>query len=228
MTIKETDYPESCIDLNLMNRVMRHRLRNLCAGISMTANRIADLTKETHPRMSSRCEIIVSELDSLHEFTNRLDLLFDALPASSDKSLFDIIYALRDKFIKTHPFCSLEFDGPEEVISFRNGSLLQICLEELLTNAGDATAPNGNVTLSWRLGELFEFKVINNGTKIPEEIPIDPPQPFQTQKSRHDGIGLSIAYRICKALDSELFIDNDKENIVTVTVQISSEELINE
>lgn len=228
MTAKETDYPESCIDLNLMNRVMRHRLRNLCAGVKMTANRIADTTKETHPRMSSRCEIIVSELDNLHEFTTRLDLLFDTLPPATPKSLFDVISELRDDFVKNHPFATLDFDGPEATVSFPNGSLLQLCMGELLANAGDAAANNGNVKLSWQTGDNFSFTISNNGSKIPEEIPINPPQPFNTLRSRHDGIGLSIAYRICKALDSELFINNENTDLVTVTVQLSPEEFVNE
>jgi len=228
MTVKETDYPESCIDLNLMNRVMRHRLRNLCAGVKMTANRIADTTKETHPRMSSRCEIIVSELDNLHEFTTRLDLLFDTLPSVTPKSLFDVISELRDEFVKNHPFATLDFDGPEAAISFPNGSLLQLCMSELLTNAGEAAENGGNVKLSWQIGDKFSFTITNNGNKIPGEIPINPPQPFNTLRSRHDGIGLSIAYRICKALGSELFINNENEDSVTVTVQLSPEEVVNE
>ena len=227
MTLKETNYPESCIDLNLMNRVMRHRLRNLCAGVKMTANRIADTTRETHPRMSSRCEIIASELDNLHEFTNRLDLIFDTLPATTPKTLFELISELRDEFAKKHPFCTLSFEGPETQLAFPNGSLIHTCLNELLTNAGEAAANNGHVTLSWQIEDEFSFEITNDGNKIPDEIPINPPQPFNTLRSRHDGIGLSIAYRICKALDSELFIDNLKENTVTVTMQLSPEEFVN-
>ena len=227
MTLKETDYPESCIDLNLMNRVMRHRLRNLCAGVKMTANRIADTTKETHPRMSSRCEVIVSELDNLHEFTTRLDLLFDKLPRTTPRSLFEIISNLRENFVKKFPFSTLEFNGPELAVTFPNGSLIELCMSELLNNAGEAAANNGTVTLEWDIDNTFTFSLSNTGNQIPEEIPINPPQPFNTLRSRHDGIGLSIAYRICKALESELFIEN-RENLVSATVQLSPEEFINE
>jgi len=227
MSLKDTDYPGDCIDLSQMNRVIRHRLRNLCAGVKMTANRIAETTKETHPRMSSRCEVIVSELDNLQEFTDRVDLLFAPLPSSTEKSLFEVISSLREEFMQTHPFSTLEFDGPESTVSFPNGSLIATCLSELLANAGEAASDNGNVQLSWSIENELTFTITNNGSKIPDEIPIDPPQPFNTLRSRHDGIGLSIAYRICKALESELFIDNTKEDQVTVKVQLSPEEFIN-
>jgi len=227
MTVKDTDYPESCIDLNLMNRVMRHRLRNLCAGVKMTANRIAETTKETHPRMSSRCDVIVSELDNLNEFTNRMDLLFDTLPGTTDRSLFDIISKLRGDFTQKFPFSTLRFDGPEISLSFPHGSLLELALSELLDNAGEAAANNETVTLKWECDKNFIFKLTNTGESIPEEIPYNPPVPFNTLRSRHDGIGLSIAYRICKALGSELFIESNSD-LVSATVQLSPEEFINE
>ena len=194
----------------------------------MTANRIAETTKETHPRMSGRCEIIASELDNLNEFTNRLDLLLDTLPTQMSKTLFEIISEVREEFVMNFPFCTFDIEGAEVAVSFRNGNLVKMILTELIQNAGDAAGNNGTVKLSWESEDTFSFFVKNNGSKIPEEVPINPPQPFNTFKSRHDGIGLSIAYRICKAVDSELFIDNTKENIVTVMVQLPPEELINE
>ncbi len=228
MPIENTNYPVEEIDLALMNRVLRHRLRNLCAGVKMTAARISETTKETHPRMSSRCEVIISELDNLNEFTNRLDYLFDNLPPSSSLSLFELVSELRESFSTKFPFCNLELNGIEAAISLYSGNLIKFCLKELLSNAGDAASNNGSVSLSWKITDVFEISVSNTGPNIPENIPINPPQPFNTDKSRHDGIGLPIAYRICNQLNCKLLIDNTNENIVTVKIQLPPEEFTNE
>lgn len=221
----DSEYPGDVLDLHQMNRVLRHRLRNLCAGVKMTASRMADQTRESNPRMSSRCDVIVSELDNLNEFTQRMDLLFDTLPPPEPKNLFELITDLREFFVKTYPFCTLNFDGAEENINFTSGSLIFIALMELIDNAGEAAGDNGTVDLAWSENDNnYTFSITNTGCSIPQDIPINPPEPFNTLRSRHDGIGMSIAHRICKALNSELFINISSQETVIATVQLSAKE----
>ncbi len=192
-------YPEGCVDLSRMNRALRHRLRNLCAGVKMTIERISETAAKTHPQLVDRCRIVSSEMDSLQRMTDRMDLLFDALPAPRPIPLFELLSELRELFVKAYPFCSLELSGPEVEVVFPKGAWLRTVLWELLQNAGEAAGANGRVDLGWRLsGGEFHFEMLNGGSPIPDEIPLDPPQPFHTPRSRHDGIGLSIVCRICK------------------------------
>jgi len=217
-------YPQESIDLHQMNRILRHRLRNLCAGVKMTVTRIAQTTSETHPKIGSRCDIIASELDNLESFTERMDLLFDQLPEPEQKSLFDLITDLRSDFISQYPFCSMDLQGPESEIIVKHGTWIFIALKELLCNAGEAAGANGTVSLSWSNSGQLQFILINNGEKIPEEIPLTPPRPFFTLRSRHDGIGLAIAYRICKKLDGDVIIDNSKPESVIVKLTLPVKE----
>ncbi|MDD3117903.1 MAG: ATP-binding protein [Victivallales bacterium] len=190
-------YPDEFMDHNRMNRVMRHHLRNLCAGVKMTVERISAMTAAINPQIGSRCDIIINELDTLHRLTDRMDLLFDTLPGAKSRSLFELVAALRRSFAARFPFCALKLNGPETVLNLPYGSRLQLALEELLTNAGEAAGENGSVVMTWNTaaGEL-EFILENDGESFPAEIPTTPPIPFYTSRSRHDGLGLSIAYRI--------------------------------
>lgn len=228
MTDGGNKYPEGNIDFRKMDRILRHRLRNLCAGVKMTIDRIAETTSKTHPQLGSRCDIIKSELDNLQSFTDRMDMLFDVLPEPRKKSLFETVSELRSFFVKNFPLCSLELNGPEANIVFRHGSWLINALQELLLNAGAAAGSNGLVKFAWTDAPCVSFTIGNQGKNIGREIPLSPPQPFNTQQSRHDGIGLAIVFRICKEADSELIIDNSKENSVTVSIKLPKEETANE
>lgn len=224
----DLNYPESNFNFQKMNRILRHRLRNLCAGIKMTVERIADMTRETHPQIPTRCDIINAELLNLQTFTERLDLLFDKLPQHSKKSLFEMISEIRASFAKNFPLCSLDFNGPELDIVFNHGSWIVTAISELLMNAGTAAGADGTVELAWSLADDgFVFAVINKGTITPD-IPLNPPQPFNTQQGRHDGIGLSIAFRICAELKASFSAENASDNIVIVKFKLPSEEFVNE
>jgi signal transduction histidine kinase len=228
MSNKKKDYIEENLELSQMNRVIRHRLRNLCAGVKMTSNRIAETLKESNPRMSARCEVIVSELDNLFEFTQRMDPLFDALPPKEAKTFFDLIISLQEYFVKKFPFVNMELAGDELDITLSSGNLLYTLLWELLDNAGNAAGSDGKVKLNWSLNQdnQLVFEIENNG-EIPAEIPITPPKPFYTLRSRHDGVGLAIAYRIAKELESEVIIDNSNSGFVKTIIKISPGELLN-
>jgi two-component system nitrogen regulation sensor histidine kinase GlnL len=222
-------YPENNIDLKLMNRVLRHRLRNLCAGVKMTMDRIASVTKESHPELGGRCDIIKAELDNLQAFTERMDLLFDALPSPESASLFTIISGQREDFAKEFPFCALDLNGPELDASLIHGSWVSLALKELISNAGEAAGSSeGTVSLTWNQTAdcPLEFTIENNGSGLPEEIPATPPEPFNTQKSRHDGIGMAMAFRIFTEIGAEMKIDKNREHGALVHIKLPKEELL--
>jgi len=223
-------YPASAMRLQSMNRVLRHRLRNLCAGVRMTVERIAKVTGTTHPDIPNRCKIICTELDNLQEFTDRMDLLFDNLPASCQMPLFELITELRSRFSKKNPLLSLELDGPEENISIKNGSWFVTALEELLDNAAEAAGAEGHVKMTWAVDnadQSFRIAIENPSEPIGPEIPINPPVPFHTERSRHDGLGMAIAYRICTETKSGMTVENSPDK-VKVIINFAKEEIINE
>ena len=215
------DISDLTLDRHRMNRIIRHRLRNLCAGVKMAVVRIAEQTSETHPQIGDRCSIIVSELDSLETFSSRMDLIFDPLPVPEPLTLTELISLLRAFFVQKFPFSTLLIEGEEGNSSCIHGSWGLVVLKELLTNAGEAAGFDHDVTLGWNLAEkTISITVKNSGEPIPSEIPVNPPQPFFTVKSRHDGLGLAIAERICRAMDSTLIINSELENLVSVTMEL--------
>ncbi len=213
------------VDLQKMNNILRHRLRNLCAGVKMTIERISNKTATVFPAIPASCDIIIQEFDNLENFTTRMDLLFETLPIYQEKSLFDIIYGVRSHFIKKYPFSNINLEGPEVDLNFKYGSWILLALQELVDNAGDDIDVNENLFVKWENNdEGFMFSIINHG-EISKNIPINPPQPFNTIKSKHDGIGLAIVTRIITACNGELIINNNN-NKVCVNIKIPKKGLI--
>ena len=223
-------YPIDAMNHYVMNRVMRHRLRNLCAGVKMTAERIATMTASTNPQIGSRCDIVIAEVDNLRDFTDRMDLLFDALPMFEAKSLFDLVIDARTFFAPKFPFGKLNFSGPEAMVNFAHGSWLMVALHELLINAGEAAGEGGEVLLAWTEEAAgWAWAVSNSGEQIAAEIPLSPPTPFMTTRSRHDGLGLAIVWRICVALGATLEITTALEGLGTrVMIKLPRSENNNE
>jgi len=225
----EIRYPKDVLDLRQMNRELRHRLRNLCAGVKMTIDRITMVTASTHPQLSDRCRIINSEMDGLQRFTERLDLLFDLLPPPQPLSLFEIAFGIREVFIKQFPLCSFDLDGEELAMEFQKGSWLLTSMTELIANAGEAAGAEGKARLSWRFEKdgSMVFSILNTGAAFPKDLKLSPPVPFTTPKSRHDGIGLAITYRICKEASFTLDFEQNRSEGAAVSIRIPPGDFLN-
>ena len=208
-----------------MNRVMRHKLRNHSAGLKMTLSRIQDVLESVNSEMADRCSLMMNELENLEHFTERMDLIFSDLPEAEGTMLFNLICGLRRQFAVKYPLCNLEFEGKESAALFTRGNLIIIALWELLANAGEAAGIDGKVTLKWELEEQLVFTVTNSGDEIPENVPLDPPMPFYTEKGRHDGLGLAIVDRISRALGGKFSLSPQSNGEISAQVELPRKEI---
>jgi signal transduction histidine kinase len=208
-----------------MNRVLRHKLRNHSAGLKMTLHRIQDVLESVDSQMADRCSLMLNELENLESFTERMDLIFSDLPAEEPQMLFNLICELRSRFATAYPMCNLEFQGKECAALFPRGNMIIIALWELLSNAGEAAGLEGKVILSWTLADKVTFTISNNGEGLPEEVPLDPPKPFYTEKGRHDGLGLAIVDRICRSLGGNFSLVAQSNEEMTAQLELPREEL---
>lgn len=208
-----------------MNRVLRHKLRNHSAGLKMTLNRIQEVLEGVNSQMADRCGLMLNELESLENFTERMDLIFADLPDAEPAMLFNLICDLRRNFAAEFPMVNLDFVGEECAAMFPNGNYILIALTELLANAGEAAGLEGSVSLQWKLEDKVVFTITNNGEMIPEEIPMSPPMPFYTEKGRHDGLGLAIVDRICRSLGGKFTLKAKGKNEVVAEIELPRKEL---
>jgi len=210
-------YPEDTVDLTLMNRRLNHRLRNFCTGMQMVVQAI-----ETYPqdqaKILEKCPLVQAELDRLMTLTRRLDLLFEVLPPAAEMSVADLMENARFEFAHDFPLCNLDIDAPLTKGPLSGGGMLDIALKELLANAGTAAGVDGSVTLRWDVESGDTICITNTGEQLPDDLAIDPPVPFASNRSRHDGIGLAIVHRVLNTIDARWTIRNNADHTVTASI----------
>ncbi len=224
--IDKKNYPENITDIKIANKRLRHRLRNLCAGVTMTTERIAQLAEDLHPDLSMRCKVVKDEMYRLQILTERMDLLYEVLPMPENISLLELITELRAFFTQTFPFCNLILKGPQENISFKFGSYLLIAITELLQNVGESHV-NSDLFLKWKKeGSRIIFSIENIlNQPFFDEVNLEYPVPFVTNKSRHDGLGLAIVKRLIIAINGNLdlkVVKKDDNNIFVAEISIEN------
>ncbi len=213
-------YPSERIDLRCLNRVLRHRLRNLCCGMKMALERVSDQTGESFPSIRDNCVVMGSELDNLLTFTQRMDLLFETLPAPIPMTFFQLLTQCRLDLNERTPICKLRMAIPDLEIKILPVSLVRIALDELLKNAAEG-ATNDKISLKWEHGKGLKFSVENTSLSISDHLVTIPPRPFVSHRGRHDGLGLAIIQRIADAIGGSFkFKQNADTGKVTTSLRI--------
>jgi signal transduction histidine kinase len=194
-------------DLTRMNRVLRHRLRNLASGIKST---VAFLSRELAGRLAPQeleyFPLILNECDALSDLTGRMSLLFDDMPSGVEMIARDLLQDWAVRFHERFPTSALEVKAETAFQEARLESpqWISTAVLELLANAVEA-APAKPVFLEGRLeGETAVVSVRDSGPGVRDEDLAQCLKPFYTTKVKHLGIGLPIAARWVARLKGQL------------------------
>lgn len=204
------NYPMDLVDGTRMDRIVRHRLRNFCAGMRMAVSIIHD-----KPGLAdddrARCGLMLAEMDDLQRFSDRLSLLFGPPLPQEAGTVTEVMATAQAEFSQAFPLCSLDLQGPlaDTPVELPAANWVALVLRELLRNAAEAAGRDGSVKLFWALSPTFRAGVASTGTALPDSIPRFPFRPFNTTRNRHDGIGLAIIQRYCELLGYRLVMSHD-------------------
>jgi len=199
------EYAEA--DLLRLNRVLRHRLRNIASGIKSA---VTFLEQELGDRLREEeleyFPLILKECDSLSHLTERFNLLLEEVPGGDRAPLAGIVAAAWAKVHPHVPAVTLEqqMDGAVGRDIVDGERHLRLALEELLMNAAEAT-PRGTIRLdAGRQSNRYRIAILN---EVPghQEVQLDAMfLPFYTTKTRHLGVGLPIARRLARLRGGEV------------------------
>lgn len=183
-------------DLQRMSHVMRHRLRNISAGLRGSLLLLEEEVGEMlPPGLKEYFPLIYRECDDLQTLSQRISLYFDFLEdgdlCSADEVVRRVLFDLSSRF----PSVSFRIQGHcDDLVDGAMGS----ALTEVLVNACEA-APSGLVEVRYeRRASHVYWTILDTGPGIElGEGEKDPFLPFMTTRSRHLGLGLAIARRLC-------------------------------
>ncbi len=212
--------------LAVLNRVLRHNLRNGMNVIEGNASLLAEAISDpdVEPLISAITKR-AEDLSRLGQKAGTIHSLFDDAPAADCAyALDDLIATVESSFSSTYPDAQLSV-GPVDAVAVRADSRLELALSELLSNAvvhNDKSVPNVTVSATRadnsRPGDWIEITVSDNGAGIPEDEWSVIETGTETPLRHGTGLGLWLVYWTVSLFGGELTIDTKGEQTRVVLV----------
>ena len=186
-------------DLLRMNRVLRHRLGNFISGIKTSMSLVSQELKDiAPPEVSEYFPLIIKECCLLEELTKRMNLVFDDIQMGGVAPVKHVLEKTLKEIKAWSPSADIRVEAGDEISSIKvdGDSALSSALSEIVKNACEA-APRGSVHVKViSENNWVKFKIVDSGAGVPEGDLEKIFLPFYTTKSKHLGIGLTIARRL--------------------------------
>ena len=188
-------------DLQRMNQVLRHRLRNFASGIRSAVTILEDeLDGQLDPDSLEYFPLIAHECDVITEMTQHLNLLLDPEcpereTGTTAEPLGELLALLTDRISSVFAASTLDVDMDQTcaVVPVPCGGLVRTSLFEIVKNAIEETG-HAPVKLTASVEQDgVVFTVADMGPGLRDAAPADIFKPFFTTRTKHLGIGLTIA-----------------------------------
>ena len=213
--------------LDVLNRVLRHNIRNEMNVIRGHAELLAeDLETPTH---RSRLERIFDTVDTITERAEKVGTLTRAFetdePATVDLSvvLGDAIHSIRSRYPET----TVQIQKPDRDLRVRGATSLGVAFEELLVNAvehNDSADPTIGITVAVDgATDTVTVRIEDDGPGIDEQERAVIEEGQETALRHGSGIGLWLVAWIVRTFGGT--IDFEVEDGTTVIVRLPRVEM---
>ena len=218
-------------DLNRMNKVLRHRLRNFASGIKNAVSLLEGETKDLLPPESREYfPLIQRECDSLNTLTERLSLVFDPLCPARAAARMDVqpqpVEAILRKVLedcrKTFPAVVVDLSMAAELGAkpISGATALGMALLEIICNATEAARNKPILLQCEAVAEELVCRVVDQGAGAGAGDPAQIFLPFHTTRGKHTGIGLAIAAEVLAEHGGRLSVAANVGGGLTVTAHL--------
>ena len=226
-------------DLVRMNSVLRHRLRNFASGVRNAVSLLSvEIEGKLPPESMEYFPLIKGECDRLADMTQRMSLLFDpefpadsqAVGSNRDESVIDFLTRLTDEIHTGFPAATISHavEPSAQNTAVPATHAARIAIIEAVRNSIESDA-NGEIIISCSHNKgLLRFEVIDYGAGANEE---DIPRvfdPFFSKRSRHLGIGLTIARNVLIGSGGNVNFESVPGAATTLCIELPLEQAPND
>lgn len=210
--------------------VVAHNIRNPLASIRASAQLLEDDDADGEVRESK--EAIIETVDRLERWVSALvSYLHPLTPHTrqvSAAALFDATVKLLKPRIEEKRLVLKRAPWDADIHVDVDPDLMEQALYALLTNAVDASPPGAEISLSIEGGSEIRLAISDRAGGLafkPEPAGLEP---GPTTKKRGTGLGIPVAFKICKAHGWDLEFDSDPGVGTRVTLMAHPPETLNE
>jgi len=220
--------------LEVLNRVLRHNLRNETTVIKGNATLLRDAIDDAELRAQARAiEERTTALSNLSDKARTVRALFrNQSPAEATCDITQLVTEVVDEVSDTYPDATLTTDEHESIYA-RGGSLLKTALLEILENAiiyNDHSTPEVTVSIRQsiedRTGEWVKVVISDNGPGIPENEQKTIESAEETPLQHGTGLGLWIVYWAVSLLGGEVTLEDNSPRGTRVILNLPKESVL--
>jgi len=209
--------------LAVLNRVVRHNLRN---GMTSIIGRAEVIAREEDDEHGTLAEAIVDSADDLVELGQRareIEEMMGHSPADDARvDLADLAGDVVERHRETYPDASLTVDVDEHSHAAADGRIVSSILDNLVENALEHNdAPTPVVTVSARReGEAVRVSVTDNGPGLPEHERAVIEAGEESPLEHGSGLGLWAVHWGVRRVGGELSFSDQTPEGTVVTVRL--------
>jgi PAS domain S-box-containing protein len=218
-----TDLEERTRQLQVMDNILRHNLRNSLTVIRNEASQIRSQVSGNH---AERVETILAHADALESTGEKSRAITNVLSDSPTKKSIGLAGSVRsavETITTDHPEATIDIDVPENAVVSATFNIDE-ALEELIRNAvvhNDHDSPAVTVRVQAE-AETVTLQVIDNGpgmSAMNRDV-------LETGRATADlyhgsGLGLWLVYWVVNRSDGSLDVTDSESGGTTVTVTLS-------
>lgn len=209
--------------LTVMNRVLRHDLRNRINVIMGNAELLRNKLPEEE---TEEVDTVISNAEELVRLGNRVKTLEkkrdETYPVNLSRETLDQINHFKDE----HPKTEVETDLPEE-LWIQGGPLLNLAIESLLENTVDHNdLPEDEVEITVEAEEdvngTAAINIRDNGPGMPEAVLEVLERGEETSLDHSEGISLWIVKWILNVMGGELDFEQNEPRGTIATIRLKT------
>jgi PAS domain S-box-containing protein len=208
--------------LNVLDRVLRHNLRN---EINVIRGHAEVIDENVANGVEQSVRKIVRKSNDIIETANKsrkITKIAQQRPESEIKCIRSLLNRIIQNISQNHPEAVVEFECPSEVevdVSIH----FEKALSELITNAivhNDSSSPSVVVTVSLS-NDMAQIKIADDGPRIPEvERQVLLQEDEQTPLYHGSGLGLSLARLVISRSGGTIFYADSSSGGNSIVIEV--------
>ena len=204
---------------SILDRILRHNLRNSCNVIQANARMLSDDISEENRECLERIEKHNDTLIELGEKSRELrDVVLSSPPKKRQRELIAEIESQIDTLEESYPDAEVHTDFPE-ILQIETDPRIDRAMYELLENAvehNDRPDPTVEITVRTTDGEAI-VEISDDGPGLPDIEQRVLEKGFETQLTHSQGLGLWIARELVIQHGGEFTSRNNDTGGTTIT-----------
>lgn len=209
--------------ISVLNRVLRHNLRNDLNVVQGNAQMLEERTSGDEARLASNIESKTAQLLSIAEKSRELEKLTRSVPVVRPIDIVPIVAEAVTDIRENYPAVEVSLSTPDEAMSFAAPQLAE-AVSELLTNAAKHGGNDPAIDVAvHRVGDRTTLQIKDNGPGLPAGERRILTDANETALDHGSGLGLPLVYWIIANLDGEIEVTASSSG-TTVEVHLQSAE----